>query len=87
MLSISILYCDPRLCAGMQGVGAVSEEAAFADIVAELMQGHISSPEAVSRFAEVCEDSAARLRCAQLVERDTPVLKCFTFQLAAILTV
>ena len=40
----------------------MSEEAAFADVVAELMQGHISSSEAVARFAEVCEDNAARLR-------------------------
>lgn len=40
----------------------MSEEAAFADVVAELMQGHISSPEAIGRFAEVCEDRAARLR-------------------------
>ena len=46
----------------MQGEAAMSEEAAFADVVAELMQGHIGSPEAVARFAEVCEDSAARLR-------------------------
>lgn len=48
----------------MQGEASVSEEAAFADVMADLMQGHISSPVAVARFAEVCELSAARLRCA-----------------------
>jgi len=48
----------------MQGEGSVSEEVAFADVMADLMQGHISSPEAVAKFAEVCELSAARLRCA-----------------------
>lgn len=50
----------------MQPEGSVSEEAAFADVLAELMQDRISSPEAVSRFAEVCEDNAIQLRCAFL---------------------
>ena len=47
----------------MQTEGDISEDAAFADVLADLMQDRLSSSEAVGRFAEVCEDNAARLRC------------------------
>ena len=47
----------------MQEEGDISEDAAFADVLADLMQDRLSSPEAVGRFAEVCEDNAAKLRC------------------------
>ena len=46
----------------MQTEGDISEDAAFADVLADLMQNRFSSPEAVARFAEVCEASAAKLR-------------------------
>ena len=51
--------------AGMHAEGAIaSDEAAFADILAEHMQGRISAADAVASFAEACEHSAAQLRCA-----------------------
>lgn len=50
---------------GMHAGGAnLSDEAAFADILAEHMQGRISAADAVASFAEACEHSAAQMRCA-----------------------
>lgn len=47
----------------MQTEGDISDDAAFADVLADLMQDRLSSSEAIGRYAEVCEDNAARLRC------------------------
>ncbi|BDA47704.1 Nuclear pore complex protein NUP107 [Coccomyxa sp. Obi] len=65
---------------GAQGASAeVSEEGAFADVVAELMQEQFDSTVAVQRFANICQDNAAALR-EQAVQQQNRAARALRLQ-------
>lgn len=51
-------------CGCATGSATQPEEEAFGEVVAQLMQGHLSAPQAVRAFAAVCQNRADQLRCA-----------------------
>jgi len=51
------------------GSATQPEEEAFEEVVAQLMQGHLSAPQAVRAFAAVCQNRADQLRCADRCDR------------------